>query len=104
MLVIPPIFTVGNREGAMNGTTAKSRSNLSVEDVLVAVRQWPVAKRVRLLQQVAATFSEDKPGNDQSNKPVSLADIWAMLPANMPQLTDAELDQLKEQWRLEKYG
>lgn len=88
----------------MNGTTTTNRPNLSVEEVLVAVRQWPVAKRVRLLQQVAATFSEDKSGNDQPHKPVSLADIWAMLPAHMPQLTDAELDQLKEQWRLEKYG
>lgn len=87
----------------MNRATVTSRHTLSIEEVLVAVRQWPVAKRVRLLQQVAATFSEEKISNDQRSKPASLADIWALLPANMPQLTDAELDSLKEQRRLEKY-
>jgi hypothetical protein len=88
----------------MNGSSVASRHTLSVEEVLANVRQWPTAKRVRLLQQIAATFSEEKTSSDKSIRPVALADIWALLPADRVQLTDAELDQLKEQWRLEKYG
>lgn len=88
----------------MNGSTVASKPALSVEDVLSAVRQWPAAKRVGLLQQVAAIFAEQKAHKSQPISPVSLADIWALLPTDMPSLTDEELDQLQEQWRLEKHG
>lgn len=30
--------------------------------------------------------------------------LWAMLPENAPNYTDAEFDEMKVQWRMEKYS
>lgn len=87
----------------------EEKANLSLSDVLLAVQNWPVNERIKLLQKVAESLTTESSSlfiESKSQKDINtlLQAFWAELPPHLPQLTDEELDDMKLQWRLEKYG
>ena len=67
--------------------------------------EFSPTQRDKILQ-ILLGMKEKKPKETLRAKAMrkQIEDIWAMLPDDMPQYTDAELDEMKNQRRLEKYG
>ncbi len=88
--------------------TKEIASELTLDEVLEIVQGWPQTRRVKLLQKVAETFVVDAPLTtkvaETSEFSASLEDIWSFLPPDMPQWSDEEMDAMKMEWRVEKYG
>jgi hypothetical protein len=57
---------------------------------------------------IIKTTSDTRPElalDDESPKfSLALPEIWLTLPQDMSQFSDEELDAMKVEWRLEKYG
>lgn len=88
--------------------TSKSGSDLTLDEVMQIVQGWPPTRRVKLLQKVAETFVVDpllvEKKAETFEFSASLEEIWSLLPQDLPQWTDEELDAMKLEWRAEKYG
>lgn len=88
--------------------TVEIASDLTLDEVLEIVQGWPPTRRVKLLQKVAETFVVDPTlvteRVEASELFASLEDIWSLLPPEMPQWSDEEMDAMKVEWRAEKYG
>ena len=62
-------------------------------------------ERERLFQILAKKRIQDR--RREARKRISIMqveELWAMLPEGGVNITDEELDEMKVQWRMEKYG
>lgn len=82
-----------------------SKLDLTIEDMVQIVRGWPQTRRMRFLRRVVEIM-DDEPSEHQpeTENSASLSHIWSLLPQNMPQVSDEELDRMKLEWRMEKHG
>lgn len=85
-----------------NPTSNKPVVSIGYDDILSAVRTWTREQQVMLLSdvhQIVQSESDVEPADE-----VSLETFWRLLPDDLPPLSDEELDEMKIQWRMEKYG
>jgi hypothetical protein len=81
--------------------------SIGYHDLLNAIQTWtPEQKEVLLsdLQQMIHKDVENSESRSSRKKqPVTLEEFWQLLPDDLPELTDEEVEQIKVDWRVEKY-
>ncbi len=76
--------------------------NSNYDDVLNIVRQWTIAERYALLQDVLKTLAP-APEKPRVREP-TLEQALGLLVINQPPPTDAEVEKMLDERRMKKYG
>lgn len=75
--------------------------NISYDGVLNIVRQWTIAQRYALLQDVLKTLAPDPEKPRVRER--TLEQALGLLATNQPVPTDAEVEKMLDEHRTEKY-
>lgn len=83
----------------------KKFKELVLSEIVALINQWPFQRKLELVQGVLRSFdTEQAVGPDLEQRKKHLDLLWSHLPDDMPELTDQKLDEMKIQWREEKYS
>lgn len=81
--------------------------SIAYHDLLNAIQAWTPEQKAVLLSDLQQMVHEDAENGElvlsKDEKSVTLEEFWQLLPDDLPEITDEEIEQAKLEWRLEKY-
>lgn len=82
----------------------KKFNELVLSEIVSLIRQWPFQRRLELVQGILHSFdTRQNLQPDLEQRKQGLAHLWSLLPKDMPEITDEQLDEMKIEWRSEKH-
>lgn len=82
----------------------KKFKELVLSELVSLINQWPFQRKLELVQGVLRSFdANQRTESDLDRRSQHLDLLWNLLPEEMPELTDEQLDEMKIEWRLGKY-